>query len=227
MTKTEYKEIEAFMRSKMQDSAHDMHHVYRVLNSALDIASHIDTNDIDALIAACLLHDIGREEQFTDLELCHATIGGEMAYDFLLSLKWSEQRAQHVKECISTHRIRKGNAPQSIEAKILFDADKLDICGAMGIARTLIYGGQIGEPLYIIDEDGKIVVDGGGGEISSFFQEINYKLNKLDSAFYTEYAKEIAIKRKKTAIGFCESLYAEIADNYANGIRRYEEMLSD
>jgi len=227
MTKKEYKEIEGFMQRRMQDSSHDMHHVYRVLNLALDIASHIDTKDTDVLIAACLLHDIGRGEQFTDLELCHATIGGEMAYEYLLSRKWPEKKALHVKECISSHRFRKGGAPQSIEAKILFDADKLDVCGAIGIARTLVYGGQVGEPLYILDEEGNIETEGGGAEISSFFQEFNYKHRKLSSAMFTEHAREIAAARQKTAMDFYENLYAEISDIYKNGIKRHEELLSD
>ena len=224
MTKTEYVEIENFMLEKMLDSAHDKHHVYRVLNSALDIASQISEVNFDVLISACLLHDIGRETQFTNLELCHAQIGGDMAYDFLLTKNWSAQKASHVKECISTHRYRKDNFPDSIEAKILFDADKLDASGAIGIARTLIYGGQVSEPLYILDEDDKIVVDGGGAEISSFFQEYNYKLRRLYNAFYTDRAKEIATVRQKTAINFYDGLFAEVTDNYESGLKRHIEL---
>ena len=72
MTKTEYHAIKGFMNEKMQDAAHDKHHIYRVLYSALDIASHETSVDMDVLIAACLLHDIGREEQFKKPGLCHA-----------------------------------------------------------------------------------------------------------------------------------------------------------
>ena len=221
MLKKENDEIEAYMLNQMQDSAHDRHHVYRVLNSAFDIANHEGTIDIDVLMAACFLHDIGREKQFSNLELCHAQIGGEMAYAFLLTREWPEQKALHVKECISTHRYRGNNTPQSIEAKILFDADKLDSSGAIGIARTLIYEGQVAEPLYIIDEHGNIVIDGGGVEISSFFQEYNYKLKNVYASFFTERARTIAMKRQKTAIDFYEGLYSEIASNYENGINRY------
>jgi len=228
LTKKEFVEIEAFMLEKMQDSAHDRHHIYRVLNAALDIAHYTDVElDTDVLVAACLLHDIGREEQSADLELCHAAIGGVMAYEFLLSKGWAVQKALHVKECVSTHRYRRGDAPQSIEAKILFDSDKLEASGAIGIARTLIYEGQIGEPLYIIDDEGSIVVDGGGAEISSFLQEYNYKLKHVYSSFFTEHAKEIALKRQKTACDFYEGLYDEISGNYKNGIVQYKELLAE
>jgi len=184
MTKAEYMDIEGYMIAQMQDSAHDKHHIFRVLNSAMDIYEHESQADFDILVAACLLHDIGREKQFEDLEKhCHAHIGGEMAFDYLMSRKWTAERAAHAKECISSHRYRKGNAPESIEAKILFDADKLEACGAIGIARTLIYAGQVSEPLYIFDDGGNIIIDDWGAEISSFFQEYNYKLKKVYDLF--------------------------------------------
>jgi len=228
MTKSEYNKIETYMLSQMQDSAHDKHHVYRVLNWAVDIYEHEDGVDFDILVAACLLHDIGREKQFTDPEkLNHAKIGGRMAYDFLLSLGWREENARHVKECISSHRFRGKKKPQSIEARILFDADKLDVCGAVGIARTLIYGGQVGEPLYIMNDDGNIVVDGGGAEISSFFQEYNFKLKKVYDSFYTKRAKKIALENKKAAVKFYSDLFNEINKNYSNGMKNYKKLLEE
>ena len=227
MNKSEFNEIESYMHSQMRDSAHDMHHVYRVLNSALDIASHEEGADYDVLLAACLLHDIGREKQFANHELCHAQVGGAMAFDYLLSRNWPEQKAAHVKDCISTHRYRRSNPPQSLEAKILFDADKLEASGAIGIARTLIYGGQVTEPLYILDGDGNILTSGGGADISSFMQEYNYKLKNIYDAFYTARAKTIAAGRQKTAVDFYNGLYAEVHDNYENGVKKHGALFDD
>ena len=223
MTKPEYTAIESYMHTQMQDSAHDKHHVYRVLNAALDIANHTSAADIDmdVLIAACLLHDIGRERQFANPNLCHAQIGSEIACEFLISCRWPENQALHVKECIAAHRYRSNSAPKSIEAKILFDADKLDVCGAIGIARTLIYEGHAVEPLYILDDDSNIIVDGGGADVSSFFQEYNYKLKNVYNAFFTKRAKEIAAKRQQAAINFYNSLYNEVSDNYKHGAKRH------
>ena len=220
MTKSEYTIIESYMTAQMQDSAHDKHHVYRVLNAALDIASH-ETADMDVLIAACLLHDIGRQQQFDNPQLCHAKVGGTMAYEFLLDQGWPESKAQDVRECIAAHRFRSDSPPQSIEAKILFDADKLEASGLIGIARTLIYEGQVAEPLYILDGDGKIVIDGGGADISSFFQEYNFKLKNVYQAFYTARAKEIAAQRQQAAVDFYENLYAELSQNYASDVSAY------
>ena len=215
------------MLSCMQDSAHDRHHIYRVLYAALDIAAHEANVDTEVLIAACLLHDIGREQQFAHSDVCHAQLGGDMAYAYLLKRQWHPKRAAHVRACISTHRYRGDNPPESIEATILFDADKLDASGAMGIARTLIYGGQVQEPLYVLEEDGSILVDGGGADISSFFQEYNYKLKKVYASLHTERAKVIARERQKTAIAFYQGLYDEVSQNYKNGRHRLGEALDD
>jgi len=225
MTHLEYKDIETFMTKQMQDSAHDKYHIYRVLHSALDMSSFETAVDMDVLIAACLLHDIGREKQAADPSLSHAQIGGDMAYEYLISRKWDESKAAHVKECVAAHRYRDDNPPDSIEAKILFDADKLDSSGALGIARTLIYGGQICEPLYLLDENGNIIVDGGGAELSTFVQEYNYKLKNLYDAFYTQRAKAIAAERQKTAVDFYNSLVEEISGNSKNGLERLSEVL--
>lgn len=227
MTRKEYIDIENYMIKQMQDSAHDRHHVYRVLNSALDIAKYETSVDAEVLIAACLLHDIGRKKQFANASLCHAQTGSEMAYEFLLSRKWDTQKALRVKECILSHRYRGNNPPQSIEAKILFDADKLDASGALGIARTLIYEGQVSEPLYILDDEGNIMIDGGGAEISSFFQEYNYKLKKVYDSFYTKRAQEIAMERQKTAVGFYNGLYRELTKNYEDGLNSLHMLLGE
>ena len=78
-------EIVNYMESFAKDSAHDKEHIYRVLNHALILAKNYDVN-MDILVAACLLHDIGRPAQFADPKQCHAKVGSNMAYDFLKKL---------------------------------------------------------------------------------------------------------------------------------------------
>lgn len=216
MQKEIYIKIESYMLSCINDGAHDCQHIYRVLYHALDIASsyHIDK---DVLIAACLLHDIGRDAQFRNLKLDHAVVGGEMAYEFLIQIDWPQDKAQHVKACISTHRYRNNDQPISMEAKILFDADKLDVTGAMGIARTLAYKGIVAEPLYYVDEDG-CVLDGQNEERPSFFHEYNWKLKHVYNKFYTDRAKAIAKERQRASISFYESMYSEVSSIHKTGL---------
>lgn len=216
MNKTQFSLIENYMLSCLRDSAHDREHIYRVLYTALEIARSEHDVDHDVLIASCLLHDIARAEQFDDPKVCHAAAGGEKAYHFLVEHGFSDSFAEKVKHCIQTHRFRKNNEPQSIEAKILFDADKLDAAGAIGIARTLIYKGIVSEPIYTVMPNGS-VSDGANDTAPSFFQEYKYKLENVYSKFYTRKGKELAWKRKDTAVRFYESLLQEVSEMYESG----------
>ena len=92
MNKEQYNKIEQYMHLSMEDSAHDKEHIYRVLYVALDIAKYEKNIDYDVLIASCLLHDIGRREQFENAELCHAALEARKHISILLKLvgrkKW-------------------------------------------------------------------------------------------------------------------------------------------
>lgn len=223
MNKKNYCLLENYMLCCMKDSAHDQEHIYRVLYNALEIAKEERDVNYDILIAACLLHDIGRKEQFENPALCHATVGGEKAYQFLLVHGFETFYAEQVRQCIRTHRYRKNNPPQSLEAKILFDADKLDAAGATGIARTLLYKGIVSEPLYSVLPNGG-VSNGENDTTPSFFQEYKYKLENLYSNFYTKKAAAIAMERKHSAVAFYESLYQEVSSMYQSGIRELRHL---
>lgn len=224
MNKSTYSLIEKYMISCMEDSAHDKEHIYRVLFCALRIAKKERNVDYDVLICACLLHDIGRKDQFANPELCHAIVGSEKAYSFLISNGYESEYAEKVRHCIKTHRYRKNNLPESIEAKILFDADKLDATGAMGIARTLIYKGTVSEPIYSLLPDGS--VSSGENDVTpSFFQEYKFKLEKVYSNFYTTEAKMIAKERQVSAVAFYNSLYEEAKSSYENGEGELKKVL--
>ena len=110
--------------------------------------------------------------------------------------------------------------PESLEAKILFDADKLDVTGALGIARTLMYAGDRGHPLYNVLPDGTIG-DGTGEEPPSFFREYKFKLEKLYGKFYTARGAALAQQRQEIAAAFYENLYREVNTGYTAG----QEML--
>lgn len=224
MNQKTYHLLEEFMLSCMKDSAHDKEHIYRVLYNALEIARTEDHVDYDVLIGACLLHDIGRKEQFENPALCHAMVGGEKAYRFLLEHGFEVNFAERVKACIQTHSYRKNNAPQSLEAKILFDADKLDVTGAIGIARTLIYKGIVSEPLYSVLPNGG-VSNGENDANPSFFQEYKHKLENVYENFYTSKGKEMAYARKHTAVEFYNNLYEEVNASYKCGREHLEDIL--
>ena len=216
MTKQMYLRLENYMLSSMEDSAHDAQHIYRVLYNALQIARDEENVNYDILIAACLLHDIGRKEQFADPSLCHAAVGAQKAWRFLTENGFAPDFAEAVAHCIRTHRFRKAMPPQTVEARILFDADKLDVTGAIGIARTLMYKADMAEPLYHVLPDGRIS-DGTEDLGPSFFREYKFKLEKMYDRFYTKTGEAMAHQRQKIAADFYESLYREVNTGYTDG----------
>lgn len=224
MNRETYFLLENFMLSCMEDTAHDKEHIYRVLYNGLEIAKTEKNVSYDVLIAACLLHDIGRKEQFENPALCHAAVGSEKAYKFLLKHGFDMRYAEHVKQCIQTHRYRKNNQPQSLEAKILFDADKLDVSGAIGIARSLLYKGIVSEPLYSVLPNG-LVSTGENDDTPSFFQEYKYKLENLYSKFYTKKAAAMGKERQHIAVEFYNRLYEEVNSSYEDGINELNKII--
>lgn len=226
MKKDTYKLIENYMNACMADSAHDREHVYRVLYNALVIADTEENVDYDVLITACLLHDIGRQEQFEDPELDHAEIGAKKAYHFLLENHFPEETAIKICDCIRSHRFRNNNYPKSMEAKILFDADKIDAAGTIGIARTLIYKGQVSEPLYSLLPNG--MVSGGENDSApSFFQEYKYKLENVYSHFYTAKGALIARERQHSAVEFYNNIFHEVNEAYIDGMDKLKQQVED
>lgn len=213
MKKETYQLIENYMLSCMDDSSHDQDHIYRVLYTALDIARTLPNVDYDILITACLLHDIGRKDQFEDPTISHAQAGADKAYHFLTANHFDEKFATHVHDCIRTHSYRDAHLMQSIEAKILFDADKIDVTGAIGIARTLLYKGKVAEPLYSLLPDGK-VSDGSQDSNPSFLQEYKYKLESIYTQFFTERGMELAKERQCAAVSFYQNILGEINSVY-------------
>lgn len=224
MDKATYSLLENYMLSCVADEAHDAGHIYRVLYQAVQIAKTEQGVNMDILIAACLLHDIGRAEQMADNTLCHAEVGAEKAYDFLKNRGFDEEFACQVRQCILTHRFRKNRTPQSIEAKILFDADKLDVVGAMGMARTLISRVGTSKTLYCLKPDGT-VSDGSCDEVPTFFREYKRKLEVIYDRFYTSYGRELALQRQTAARQFYDALLAEIRFSQDSGPAALEEIL--
>lgn len=95
------------------------------------------------------MHDIARVKESRDKtgEIDHAVLGSKLAEEILINLDYEKGKIEGIKHCIIAHRFRSGNEPQTLEAKILFDADKLDVIGSVGIARSFMLAGQFGQSL--------------------------------------------------------------------------------
>jgi len=178
------------------DAAHDFEHVLRVLANAMKIAQTVPA-DLDILQTAVLLHDIARADQYrTGVD--HAAAGARRARQILQGEPAAFVEA--VCHAIATHRFRTNNPPQTPEAKILYDADKLDAIGAVGIARVFAVGGT---------QNRRLWADDSAGEHTAL-QEFHRKLVKLKDMLITPAARKMAQQRHDFMVKFFEQMNAEI-----------------
>ena len=214
-----HKKILEIVRNKLTCSAHNLDHVMRVYNLCLKFAEYENNVDLDILIPAALLHDIARVEESEDVtgKIDHAILGSEIAADILRDLEYEEEKIEKIKHCIITHRFRTRNEPNTIEAKILFDSDKLDAIGAIGIARTFMLSGQCGQKLELNNSINdylynNTVENGRIKDLSkhNVFIEYEVKLKNIPDKLYTRKAKEIGEDRIKFMDEFFNKLKLDI-----------------
>lgn len=213
---------EKFMLENVEDSVHDPEHIYRVLHMAAHIASTEPRADREVVLMAALLHDVGRPEETRNPGCSHSEIGARMAQEFLLGNGWKESFAARVAACIRTHSYDHQNPPDTIEAQIVFDADKLDLSGAMGVARAVLYGARIGEAMYLLDENGR-PTQGVSEDAPSLWREYSDKLARLDRSFYTREARILGSKRQRTMDYYFRKLKAEVEETYELGAKQLEK----
>ena len=186
-------------------SHHDKYHIERVYNLAVRLAKE-EKADLDTVKAAALLHDIARAKEDEGSIDDHANEGAKMAQKILEEVNFPKQKIARVIHCIETHRFRKGLAPKTLEAKILQDADRLDIIGAIGIARVFARGGWSNKPIYDPSIPPKEKYD---GKSETTVNHIREKLLKIKDAINTETAKRIAEARHRYVERFLERLLKE------------------
>lgn len=188
------------------DPAHDFDHVLRVTAMAERIA-RAEGADVDVVRAAALLHDIGRADASGR---DHAEIAAEIAHRLLDTR--TPGKAEAVAQAIRQHRFRSGPLPDSLEARCLFDADKLDAIGAIGVARAFAYSGVIGQRLWaeIAPDYAERFARGEArpGEHSSN-HEFVVKLSRLRDRLTTRTGRTIAEERHSVMVSFYERLARE------------------
>ncbi|MFA5087161.1 MAG: HD domain-containing protein [Candidatus Paceibacterota bacterium] len=193
---------------------HDWTHVERVRNLALKIGKKEKAN-LSIIEVAAYLHDIGRKEEMdTKGKICHAEKGKELAEEILSKYDLDKETVENIKHCILSHRYRNNHMPETIEAKVLYDADKLDSIGAVGIGRDFFFAGYAGccHCLYTGNEK-KNIKNAGKYEYTSedsALLEYYYKLSKVKSKILTKAGREIAKERHNFMEEFFKRFEKEI-----------------
>jgi uncharacterized protein len=191
---------------------HDFDHVLRVLALAERIAC-AEGGNLDVVRTAALLHDVAEAE---DRE-AHHVIGAQRARSLLAGEP--PEFVEAIAHCIEAHRFRHDPQPQTLEAKVLSDADKLDSIGAVGVGRVFAYAGAVGTALWrqtVAEIAGQAGDARRGpkelGEGYTPSHEFVLKLDRIPERLYTDMARAIAAERRQ----FMREFFARL-DREATG----------
>ena len=187
--------------------SHDWYHTERVLRLVVHIGE-FEMVDMEIAKIATLLHDIGRADQDRiNGKVCHAEIGGQKAKEILMEFNYDIEKIERVVHCIKSHRFRNSYKPNTIEAKVLFDADKLDSIGAVGIGRAFIFAGEVGAAMHIpnlkIQKGQSYTVE------DTAYREFMVKLRKIKDKMFTTEGFRMAKERHKFMVDFFDRLNME------------------
>jgi uncharacterized protein len=175
-----------------EPSGHDFSHALRVANNASLIAQGLDIN-LDLVQVCCLVHDLideKLEEQYkcTENQLLYLLVNCDCSKSFISDVFYIINRISY----------RKNQLLDSIEGRLVQDADRLDALGAIGIARTFSFGGA----------NNRKMLDDGDNALTSVGHFYD-KLFKLETLMNTENAKKEAHRRTQFMVKYIEELKAE------------------
>ena len=171
--------------------AHTLDHIKRVYALSTQIGENLPIST-RVLRAAALLHDVGRPKE-SETGVSHSILSGEMSKPLLQDLGYTETEVEQIIDAIRTHRFSEGIEPNSLEGKILSDADKLDAMGAIGIYRAIAQA----------ESKGKGMI--------GFLQHADEKLLKLKDWMYTAKGIGLALERHDVLQKFVSELQDELA----------------
>ena len=172
-------------------TGHDFDHMKRVAIMAKKIAEDVDADHF-ICEAAAWLHDIGDRKLFSNPEQAITKMN-----IYLASISIEESQINEINHIIETVSYQKGLMPDSIEGKIVQDADRLDAIGAIGIARTFQFGGANKQMIY------------QPGQSNTSIEHFYDKLLHITKLMHTDYAKEIAEERHAFMDKFLEQFFRE------------------
>jgi len=199
------------------DPAHDILHTKRVLKNAYKIG-FIEGANLRILTAAAILHDIGRAQERRHGGTPHEIWGSEKCVKILKTYTdFDEEEIEHVQRCIAEHR-SSSSSFSSIESRVLFDADKLDSVGIIGLCRTFTFSGILHQPFYHESlenfEDDEFykerVTDSSERDDYSAYEEFKRKLCRVKDGMQTKTGKSLARNRHSSMCHAIDLFRAEI-----------------
>lgn len=189
------------------DPAHDFDHIMRVYKNAKKICNEEKVNP-KLVLSAALLHDIVSYPKSDKRSKLSSIRSAELSKKILKKYDFSDEEIQIISDAIRDHSFSQNKIPQTIEGKILQDADRLDALGAIGIARVFAVAGSEKRRFYNTDDPfcKTRIPDDKIWTVDHFYQ----KLLKLESMMNTKSGKIEAKKRTKVLREFLKHLSQEL-----------------
>lgn len=174
------------------DGSHDVAHILRVFKNAMRIHA-IEGGDSKILAAAVLLHDCVSVEKNSPLRAQASRLAAEKASAILDGMGWEKAAVEAVAHAITTHSFSANLPPETREAKILQDADRLDAIGMVGAARCFYIAGRMASGLY--DPVDPLAKERPLDDKSFAIDHFEVKLFKLADGFQTAAGRAFAHER--------------------------------
>jgi len=193
----------------LSGGGHDWDHTRRVIRNAEKLLESAPGADRETVLFGALLHDCARpEEDDSKGRVCHARRGAELAAALMAKEKLPPDFIAAAAETVRTHRYRDGLAPTTVEGRIVFDADKLDSLGAVGLGRAFLFAGACGARLH--NTEAEALAGAPYGPEDTAYREYLVKLRHLPGAMLTPAGARLARERLKFMEAFFHRLDEEI-----------------
>ncbi|MGM4891583.1 HD domain-containing protein [Tardiphaga sp. 839_C3_N1_4] len=192
---------------KTDDGSHDVAHLARVWSNVRTI-QEVEGGDPEILAAATLLHDCVAVEKSSPLRASASRLAAEHAVTLLAPFGWTTERLERVAHAIAAHSFSAKITPETIEAQILQDADRLDAMGAIGIARCFYTAGRMQSFLY--DPEDPAARHRPFDDRNFAIDHLPAKLLTLAEGFNTATGRRMAQERHARTEAFLTAFMSEV-----------------
>jgi uncharacterized protein len=200
--------VAAVWASQPADGAHDLGHLERVWANARAIALDEPQVDWPVLEAAVWFHDLVNLPKDSPDRARASTLSAEAAVEFLTVDGFPADRLTAVAHAIAAHSFSAGIAPETVEARILQDADRLEALGAVGLARMFLISGRMGGG--IVDMADPMALRRPLDDKRFALDHLEVKLLRLPDTMQTRAGRAMAEERAEWMMSFRTRLLAEI-----------------
>lgn len=208
LSERDYEAALAVLWQGQSDAAHDLAHLRRVWGNCQKIARAEGGADMVVLMAGAYLHDLVNLPKDAPNRREASRLSAEAAVAWLRGTDFPAAKLEAVAHAIAAHSFSAGIAPETHEARILQDADRLEALGAIGLARLFAVAGQMGAQLY--DPADPLAQRRALDDKAFALDHLEVKLFPLVETMQTATGREIAEERAEWVAAFRSRLLREI-----------------